>query len=497
MKKYISNILWTLFACAALVSCADDDYTVLDKGHDELTLKVNGTELILDEKSYSSDAIAIEWTTGTNYGTGNRIYYTLEIDRVGNAFASPYVAVNEEDQVYSWSKNVEELNGLIRDYFMVSGGENIALEARLTAAVAEQAETQVATTSFSVTTYEPVTSTLYLIGDATPNGWSADNATEMIRTDNGVFTWTGNLSSGNFKFITTLGESIPSYNKGADGLLVLRTDFSEPDEQYYIDEAHAYKVDVNLLTREISFVQAEAVKPAYEELFFVGNMTGWGFEKMETDLLDPFLFRYGRYFDVGGEFKFGTSDGSWENMFKATISNASYTDTTTEFIKGFDPDNKWYLQDNEINKAYKICFDVRTGRERMIMTEFVPYEMIYLVGDAAPCGWSIDDATPMMPDDSDAYTFTWEGELNAGELKFTCDKQSDWGGAWFLASEYDRNPTGETERMLFIDKSSNDFANQYLDISIGDVDKKWRITEAGTYKITLNQLKETVSIVKQ
>lgn len=497
MKKYFSDILLVLLGCVLFVSCADDDYAVLDKGHDELSLKVNGTELVLDEKSYSNDGIVIDWTTGTNYGTGNRIYYTLEIDRVGNGFANPYIAVNEEDQVYSWSKSVESLNELMREYFMASAGETVALEARLIATVAEQTEKQTVTITFSVTPYEPVTSTLYLIGDATPNGWSADNATEMTRTDNGVFTWTGNLSSGNFKFITTLGEFIPSYNKGTDGLLVLRTDFSEPDEQFVIEEAHAYKIDVNLLTRDITIVQVEGVKPAYEELYFVGNMTGWGFEKMEVDLLDPFLFRYGRYFDKGGDFKFGTADGSWENMFKATVGNASYTDTTTEFIKGFDPDNKWYLNDDEINKAYKICFDVRTGRERMMMTEFIPYEMIYLVGSAAPCDWNISDATPMIADDSDAYTFTWEGELKEGELKFACDRQSDWNGAWFLAPESDKTPNGETERMLFIDKSNNEFANQYIEISVGGIDQKWKITETGTYKITLNQLKETVSIVKQ
>ena len=77
--------------------------------------------------------------------------------------------------------------------------------------------------AFSVTAYKPLTSTLYLIGSATPGGWSADDATEMTRKDNGIFTWTGRLVAGEFKFITTLGSFLPSYNKGTDGLLVLRS----------------------------------------------------------------------------------------------------------------------------------------------------------------------------------------------------------------------------------------------------------------------------------
>ena len=80
--------------------------------------------------------------------------------------------------------------------------------------------------------------TLYLIGDATPNGWSADNATAMERTDNGQFTWTGKLNTGSFKFITTLGEFLPSYNRDAtagEGLkLTYRTSGDQPDEQFTI-----------------------------------------------------------------------------------------------------------------------------------------------------------------------------------------------------------------------------------------------------------------------
>lgn len=110
-------------------------------------------------------------------------------------------------------KSVEELNDILRNHFGATAGENISLEARLTATVTERDEKQVSTTAFSVTAYKPLTSTLYLIGSATPGGWSADDATEMTRKDNGIFTWTGRLVAGEFKFITTLGSFLPSYNK--------------------------------------------------------------------------------------------------------------------------------------------------------------------------------------------------------------------------------------------------------------------------------------------
>ncbi len=497
MKKYISYILLSLLGCIFLPACIDDDYTELNKGESELTLSTNVSEIVLNEEVHSGDALELTWTTGTNFGTGNRITYTLDIAEAGTNFSAPYCAVENATQEYSYKKTVEELNNILLDYFGLNGGESISLEARITAKVAGQDGTQIATTAFQVTSYEPVTATLYLIGDATPNGWSADNATEMTRTSNGIFTWSGKLNPGDFKFITTLGQFLPSYNKGTDGNLVFRTSDDEPDEKYTIVETANYQVDVNLFTGVMALKRIEGeIGPSFDQLYFVGNMTSWGFEPMQQDILDPFLFRYGRFFDVGGEFKFGTANGSWENMYKAKNANASYTDTGVELIAGFDPDNKWVLQDNEQNKAYKICLDIRTGKERMMMTEFVPYEMIYLIGDATPAGWDIGNATPMEATDN-PYVFTWTGNLNTGELKFTCDKKDDWGGAWFLAAKNGEAPTGEVERMLFVDKASDAFKAQYVEMSVGDVDQKWKVASAGVYTITLNQLDETVSIVKQ
>lgn len=165
-------------------------------------------------------------------------------------------------------------------------------------------------------------------------------------------------------------------------------------------------------------------------------------------------------------------------MYKAKNADAAYTDTEVVFVKGFDPDNKWVLKDGECGKAYKICMDIRSGKERMMMSEFTPYEMIYMVGDATPAGWTIGDATPMQTTDN-PYVFTWKGTLNAGELKFTCDKQEDWNGAWFMPAVADKQPAGETEPMLFLDKSDEAFKAQYLDVMVGGIDQKWKITTAG------------------
>ena len=82
-------MLCSLFIGGAMVSCAED-YMETDKGHDTLTLTVNQQEIVLNEKNHSQEALTLSWTTGTNYGSGSRISYTLEIAKAGTDFTRAY-----------------------------------------------------------------------------------------------------------------------------------------------------------------------------------------------------------------------------------------------------------------------------------------------------------------------------------------------------------------------------------------------------------------------
>ena len=486
-----------LAGCAFMASCADDDYMELDKGDTQLALTANANEITLDEAAHAENALTLTWTSGTNHGTGNRITYKLEMAEAGTGFANPYLVADEMTQKYTWSATTEQLNTLLRDNFGVKGDNRYAVEARVTATVAGIDDVQTAVKALNVTAYEPVTTTLYVTGTATLGGTDLSLAEEMTRTDNGKFTYTGYMKAGTYKFITTLGQELPSYNRGEDGSLVLRTTADQPDNLFEITEAHDYTITLNLLDGTMAIVKSDGVKPPYDAIWFIDGMDGYSFKPMTQDVLDPFLFRYGAEFNNEGDFKFATASGSWENNYKATQPDAPYTDSSVEFVKGFEPDNKWRLKTAELGKAYKICLDIRSEKERMLMAPFTPYENIWLVGDAAPGGWSLDAAEPMTKDASDPYVMTWTGTLKEGELKFTCDKNINWDGAWFMSATNGAAPTGQEEKALFINKSDDYLKAQYLTVDINGIDNKWKITEAGTYKITLNQLTETITIAKQ
>lgn len=136
------------------------------QGHDTLTLTVNQQEIVLNEKNHSQEALTLSWTTGTNYGSGNRISYTLEIAKAGTDFARAY-SVDLGTGTYQWTKKTEELNQFLNTQLGVGYAEKVSLEARITATVAGMEEKeQRATVALDVTTYQPVTPTLYLIGEA-------------------------------------------------------------------------------------------------------------------------------------------------------------------------------------------------------------------------------------------------------------------------------------------------------------------------------------------
>ena len=94
-----------------------------------------------------------------------------------------------------------------------------------------------------------------------------------------------------------------------------------------------------------------------------------------------------------------------------------------------DPDNKWNV--TEAGK-YRLTFDLRNwtmstaylGEPDAPTIEPIEAESVYIVGDAAPTGWSIDAPTAM--EKKSRYVFTYEGELRAGELK-ACIATGDWG----------------------------------------------------------------------
>jgi len=98
------------------------------------------------------------------------------------------------------------------------------------------------------------------------------------------------------------------------------------------------------------------------------------------------------------------------------------------------------------------------------------YSALWLVGDAVPAGWDIDNPTPMVVNPENLFEFTWEGELKAGQFKIPTET-GEWGCNYYMPS---------------VNGEEISVAVTVEHIEGGDPDNKWVVTESGAYKIVLN-----------
>jgi hypothetical protein len=320
----------------------------------------------------------------------------------------------------------------------------------------------------SVTPYQPVSKTLYIIGGASPNGWSADNAIELApQADPTVFVYQGSLGVGTFKFITTKGQFLPSYNKGADSTkIVLRTGDTEPDGQFDITEASVYKVTVSLLDLSIEYKKVNL--PPYNEIYMVGSASpsGWDISnatQLTQSSTDPFIFTYTGMMNAG-EFKFPVNrNGDWgQDMFMRESDTKMYLHNG-----GGSDDEKWTI---DKKGHYVITLNL------LDLSISILREKLYMVGSATTIGWTIGDAVEMTEDATDGCIFTYTGPMLAGDFKLPVNRNTDWGQDMYMR-------TSDTKMYRHKGGASDD--------------EKWSITAAGDYVITANLETLDISVVKQ
>ena len=457
----IAAIVMVLFSCEKY-----DEFKI--QMAQPLALSNPKSEIILTQKEAANNAVNFTWTTGTNQGTEASISYVLQIDKKGNNFATP-VSFNMGKGAYSKSITGAVLNDYLLNTWKVTPNAVTQLDVRVVATVSSDPETKdIAGFSLSVTPYQPVSKTLYVIGGASPNGWNAGTALAMTpQSDPTIFVYQGTLGTGDLKFITTLGQFLPSYNKGADDShIVYRTLDSQPDVKFTISPTAFYKVTVSLLDLTVSVVKMDL--PTYDKLYMVGSAApnGWDISKatqLVQNTANPFIFSYTGVMQAG-EFKFPVNRNTdWgQDMFMKTDDTHMYLHKG-----GASDDNKWSI-------AKKGYYTITLNQ--LDNTISINRLKLYMVGSATPIGWSIDQAIAMTEDATDGCIFTYSGPMVSGEFKFPVNRDTSWGQDMYMRV---------------------DDTHMYLHKGGASDDNKWNITTAGNYVIKANVENLSISFQKQ
>lgn len=213
------------------------------------------------------------------------------------------------------------------------------------------------------------------------------------------------------------------------------------------------------------------------DLYLVGDATphGWDLERATAMIMDMDHFSTFSWSGTmhKGEFKLMVNTEDWFPCFvKDSTDEAKmvYRDSEESY-----PDFKWTIAKTG---NYRITADVEALTIEVAYLGGETYSHIYMIGDAAPGGWSWDNLTEMQHPESGI--FTYEGHLNTGQIKFPTEIRSDWSGEMLYA------PTPDCVPAL----------NGSFDAHAGDPDNKWLIPESGEWSIRININDTTISFTK-
>ncbi|SFU56379.1 protein of unknown function [Pustulibacterium marinum] len=476
-------------------SCDDhfEDQTLAQQ--DKLTLSISQDTLSLVESLFTNE-ISFNWTTGTNEQSGKAIQYTLALDHFDGDFSNPIVILADDlQQTYNYSITYGDLNQILLERGYESD-ISYALKARIMAFIGNsEVSDQYAEVTFEVSLFKPITQNLFMVGDATPNGWDIANAIEMQSQSGqrGVYLYQGPLSIGNFKFAVsretcwcqdfyTRNEMDPDlmvYNEGGSGqdLQWSITDLAPQGEEYLV------KVDLLTLTIDISIVAQNIDEPPFSLLWIVGDASesGWNIDTpiaMEQSTDDPFIFSYEGHLSTGNFKIFAGPLGDWcGEWYRPEMDNMELTNGLVLQNSGCTSDTNWLIT-SATEGRYKITLNTE---DNTIAFEQV---MVYIIGDGGANGWDIATPSPMNYQNGEYVFSAALGANNAtGEFKFS-KFTGDWcDGDWINAAT-DAQPISNT--------------NFIITHGCDGPDNKWKLQngEAGNYEIRINLDSETMMITQ-
>ena len=331
-------------------------------------LKLWGPEeiLVLDEEKLDDEVLSFEWSAATPIGSDYTFTYLFQLDIANNDFATATNAVAIAEGVHSVKFKTSELYDYIVEKWGGAAGQISAIEGRVVAKVngPKFMYPEIAATTVSVRTYLPESQALYLLGTATDAGLDPMRALAMNEISNGrIYTWSGNLKQGNYKFITQLGSMLPSLNRGEqDSLLVARETELEPDDYFTVNQPGLYYI---YLSKKDMKIKTSMMK--YQNVYLIGNATTaeWNIDNpiaMTPNPITPAIFTVQTTLKEG-ELKMPT-ERSWDApTFRPMQANGSITDTNTQVTSAADGDAdlKWLITADQVG-TYTITLDTENNK---------------------------------------------------------------------------------------------------------------------------------------
>ena len=303
--------------------------------------------------------------------------------------------------------------------------------------------------------------------------------------ENGIYTWTGVLAPGTFKFPWNADIIQNFFGVEGDKLIYYPEQISGYDPKLTIGTPGKYEITINVnkLTFDIRTVEEY---PVPENLYLFGDGTGaqWYIDRGEKMVKRPDL-KFENNADGEGVFYMVTRLGAVEgdSGFKFLETTGKDFNAGYQFAWGLSKiwkngSDRKYNRVKE-NGMYSIKVDTKYWNYEVLkMTGENPAE-IYIYGDATGYGWDLGktaaDETQKLTS-TDGVIYSWTGKLLKGEFKFA------FGGMYLSAES---TPALSFDNGFLV--TGNDADGWKVTVRTDMVDDtKYTVSEEGNYTVTIN-----------
>lgn len=318
----IYKILLLSFIIIGFNSCDENEnFEILpQEGGISINSPIDGSSISLIGDNETNPALTISWTAPLLEGTG--VTYKVEAALTGTDFAKPILIGTTTKTTISMT--VKELNTFAHDVLLIKGDTETAIDIRVISDNEVSKKISVILTPYKVEFTE-----FYLVGSLTE--WDPTKSLPMTRIGFNEFEITIDLKANDeFKFLPTNIDWTGDWGEDPanPGTLI---DKNEQNLKGYT--AGKYKIYINLNT--FTFKVTPLIAPT--NLFLVGSLTGWD---PTTSL--PFFKSAENVFTIvinlpaGAEFKFLPTNTGWDGDWGANkdVSGGIVQDNEDN-VKGF------------------------------------------------------------------------------------------------------------------------------------------------------------------
>ena len=208
---------------------------------------------------------------------------------------------------------------------------------------------------------ELVVEHLYLLGDATPAGWSLDNMPEFTKNGD-VFTWEGPLTEGGEFRFPMQRDWWPCLMIAMDGETLVKGVGDDDKTGFTVDESAIYKIECNVATMKATLTKTgEIVAPDFPTVYMCGDATPYGWTASMTDESQlkpvdqnvPNVLSWTGTLTASGTFKFLTKN-DWIPSYNRDATAGEYW--TLVLRETYDqPDDQFSVSEDG---TYKVVLDV-------------------------------------------------------------------------------------------------------------------------------------------